>query len=103
MPGMHHASSCAARTPRRRSAHPRTARATAGRRSGRIHRAGYPGLGAVPCAASLPGLRVPFHHLLAQDHVYFTGHPVAVVVATDRYVAQDAANWWRWTMNRCLP
>jgi len=49
------------------------------------------GLGAVPCAASLPGLRVPFHHLLAQDRVYYTGHPVAVVVATDRYVAQDAA------------
>src|SRR5438876_644288 len=49
------------------------------------------GLGAVPCAASLPGLRVPFHHLLAQDRVYFTGHPVAVVVATDRYLAQDAA------------
>jgi len=48
-------------------------------------------LGPVPCAASLPGLRVPFHHLLAQDRVYYTGHPVAVVVATDRYVAQDAA------------
>jgi carbon-monoxide dehydrogenase large subunit len=50
------------------------------------------GLGAVPCAASLPGLRVPFHHLLAQDRVYFTGHPVAVVVATDRYIARDAAD-----------
>src|ERR1051326_5593993 len=49
------------------------------------------GLGAVPCAASLPGLRVPFHHLLAQDRVYYAGHPVAVVVAADRYVAQDAA------------
>src|SRR5450432_1739689 len=49
-------------------------------------------LGAVPCAASLPGLRVPHHHLLAQDRVYYVGHPVAVVVATDRYVAQDAAD-----------
>src|SRR5450432_457590 len=49
-------------------------------------------LGAVPCAASLPGLRVPHHHLLAQDRVYFAGHPVAVVVATDRYIAQDAAD-----------
>jgi aerobic carbon-monoxide dehydrogenase large subunit len=50
------------------------------------------GLGAVPCAASLPGLRVPHHHLLAQDRVYYVGHPVAVVVATDRYIARDAAD-----------
>jgi carbon-monoxide dehydrogenase large subunit len=49
-------------------------------------------LGGVPCAASLPGLRVPFHHLLAQDRVYFVGHPVAVVVASDRYIARDAAD-----------
>src|SRR5690348_9403644 len=48
-------------------------------------------LGSVPCAASIPGLRVPFHHLLAQDRVYYCGHPVAVVVATDRYLASDAA------------
>src|SRR5215472_7629573 len=49
-------------------------------------------LGPVPTAASLPGLRVPHHHLLAQDRVYYQGHPVAVVVATDRYVAADAAD-----------
>jgi carbon-monoxide dehydrogenase large subunit len=49
-------------------------------------------LGPVPCGASLPGLRVPHHHLLAQDRVYFVGHPVAVVVATDRYIARDAAD-----------
>jgi carbon-monoxide dehydrogenase large subunit len=49
-------------------------------------------LGSVPCAASLPGLRVPRHHLLAQDRVYYVGHPVAVVVATDRYLARDAAD-----------
>ena len=48
-------------------------------------------LGPVPCGASLPGLRVPFHHLLAKDRVYFVGHPVAVVVAADRYIARDAA------------
>jgi len=47
--------------------------------------------GFVPCAASLPGLRVPPHHLLAVDRVYLVGHPVAVVVATDRYIARDAA------------
>jgi carbon-monoxide dehydrogenase large subunit len=35
---------------------------------------------------------VPHHHLLAQDRVYYAGHPVAVVVATDRYIAQDAAD-----------
>jgi aerobic carbon-monoxide dehydrogenase large subunit len=49
-------------------------------------------LGPVPCAASLPGLRVPHHHLLAQDRVYYVGHPIAVVVATDRYIARDAAD-----------
>jgi carbon-monoxide dehydrogenase large subunit len=48
-------------------------------------------LGPVPCGASLPGLRVPHHHLLAKDRVYFVGHPVAVVVATDRYIARDGA------------
>src|SRR5947209_6554243 len=49
-------------------------------------------LGAVPCAAALPGLRVPHHHILAQDRVYFVGHPVAVVVATDKYIARDAVD-----------
>ena len=47
-------------------------------------------VGPVPCAASLPGLRVPEHKVLATDRVYYVGHPVAVVVAADRYVAQDA-------------
>src|ERR1700682_3732360 len=47
-------------------------------------------VGPVPCGASLPGLRVPPHSILAKDRVYFAGHPVAVVVATDRYVAADA-------------
>ncbi|MEP6961330.1 MAG: xanthine dehydrogenase family protein molybdopterin-binding subunit [Acidobacteriota bacterium] len=46
---------------------------------------------AVPCGASLPGLRVPDHKVLAQDRVYYVGHAVAVVVATDRYIAKDAA------------
>src|SRR5207247_777353 len=30
------------------------------------------------------------HSILAKDRVYFVGHPVAVVVATDRYIAADA-------------
>src|ERR1700730_5424460 len=46
----------------------------------------------VPCGAALPGLRVPDQHLLAINRVYFIGHPVAVVVATDRYIARDAAD-----------
>ena len=49
-------------------------------------------VGPVPCGASLPGLRVPHHHILATNRVYFVGHPVAVVVARDRYLAQDAAD-----------
>src|SRR5271155_1054653 len=49
-------------------------------------------VGPVPCGASLPGLRVPHHHILATERVYFVGHPVAVVVATDRYIAADAAD-----------
>src|SRR5260370_36638804 len=48
-------------------------------------------VGPVPCGASLPGLRVPHHYILAPERVYFVGHPVAVVVATDRYLARDAA------------
>ena len=49
-------------------------------------------VGPVPCGAALPGLRVPHHHILATDRVYFVGHPVAVVVARDRYLARDAAD-----------
>lgn len=49
-------------------------------------------VGPVPCGVALPGLRVPHHSILAQDRVYLVGHPVAVVVATDRYIAQDAAD-----------
>ncbi len=92
MPGMHHA--CIVRSPH-------GAATIAGiRTQAALERPGVVGvftgadikdLGAIPCAASLPGLRVPKHHLLAQDRVYFAGHPVAVVVATDRYVAADAA------------
>src|ERR1700692_4771868 len=33
------------------------------------------GVGPVPCGASLPGLRVPHHHVLAIDRVYYVGHP----------------------------
>jgi carbon-monoxide dehydrogenase large subunit len=91
MPGMHHA--CILRSPhgaaRIRSIdikpaldHPGVVAVFTGK--------DVQGVGPVPCGASLPGLRVPPHAILAKDRVYFVGHPVAVVVATDRYIAADA-------------
>ena len=93
MPGMLHA--CIVRSPHG-AANIRSIHSSAA--------AGHPGVvavftgkdtaavGPVPCGASLPGLRVPYHHILATERVYFVGHPVAVVVATDRYIARDAAD-----------
>jgi carbon-monoxide dehydrogenase large subunit len=49
-------------------------------------------IGQVPCAGALPGLKVPDHRVLASDKVYFVGHPVAAVVAIDRYAARDAVD-----------
>ena len=104
MPGMHHA--CIVRSPHaaaRIRSHQHQARA-------RTCPASWPSspartssdVGPVPCGASLPGLRVPHHHILAQDRVYFVGHPVAVVVATDRYIARDARRIWsKWITSRC--
>src|SRR5881275_2777152 len=48
-------------------------------------------IGQVPCASALPDLKVPDHRVLATDKVYFVGHPIAAVVATDAYAARDAA------------
>src|ERR1017187_6465135 len=93
MPGMHHA--CIVRSP-----HP-AARIKSINAKPAIDLPGVlavftgedtKGVGPVPCGASLPGLRVPHHYVLAVDRVYFVGHPVAVVVATDRYIARDAAD-----------
>src|SRR5262249_27651915 len=47
-------------------------------------------IGPVPCAAALPGLKVPDYRVLATDHVVFVGQPIAAVVATDPYAARDA-------------
>ncbi len=47
-------------------------------------------IGPVPCAGALPDLKVPDHRVLAKDKVYFVGHPIAAVVATDPYLARDA-------------
>ena len=49
-------------------------------------------IGPVPCASALPELKVPDHRVLATNKVYFVGHPIAAVVATDRYAARDAAD-----------
>jgi len=38
----------------------------------------------------MPGQKSPKHTVLAQDRVYYVGHAVAVVVATDRAIARDA-------------
>ncbi len=46
--------------------------------------------GTVPCAASIPDLKAPAHTVLAGDRVYFVGHPVAVAIASDPYIARDA-------------
>ena len=49
-------------------------------------------LGPVPVAADIPEMKVPPHHSLAVGTVHYSGEPVAVVVADDRYRARDAAD-----------
>lgn len=93
MPGMRHA--CIVRSPHAAARIKGVATQAASERPGVVAiftGADIAKLGPVPCAASLPGLRVPHHHILAQDRVYYVGHPIAVVVATDRYLARDAAD-----------
>src|ERR1044071_4040150 len=38
-------------------------------------------IGPVPCASALPDLKVPDYRVLAQEKVYFVGHPIVAVVA----------------------
>src|SRR2546427_2325132 len=49
-------------------------------------------IGPVPCAAALPDLKVPDYRVLATDKVLFVGHPIAAIVATDKYAARDAVD-----------
>src|SRR5436853_3271793 len=49
-------------------------------------------IGPVPCASALPDLRVPDYRVLATDKALFVGHPIAAVVATDKYAARDAVD-----------
>src|ERR1035441_2058875 len=91
LPGMHHA--CILRSPhaaaRITSIDAKAALALPGDVTA-FTGADIAGVGPVPCGASLPGLRIPPHSILATDRVYFVGHPVAVAVATDRYIAAYA-------------
>src|SRR5262245_15566789 len=48
-------------------------------------------VGPAPCVAILPGMNHVPYPLLADGRVLYTGQPIAVVVARDRYVARDAA------------
>ena len=48
-------------------------------------------IGQVPCAVAMEGLKIPEHFCLAVDTVRYVGEPVAAVIATDRYLARDAA------------
>lgn len=47
-------------------------------------------IGPVPCGAAIPDMKIPDHRVLATSKVYWVGHPVAVVVAEDKYIARDA-------------
>src|SRR5262245_7353021 len=49
-------------------------------------------IGPILCGFRMPPLKVTRHGVLATDKVYFVGHPVAAVVATDRYLAPDAVD-----------
>ena len=49
-------------------------------------------IGCVPCAGSLPGLKIPNHYVLAKDQVRYVGEPVVAIVAEDPYAARDAAD-----------
>ena len=49
--------------------------------------------GGVPCGSNPTGTtRQPRHPLLAEGRVRYHGEPVAMVIATDRYTARDAAD-----------
>jgi carbon-monoxide dehydrogenase large subunit len=48
--------------------------------------------GPVPCASEMPGLKKAQKYLLAVGKVRFVGEPIAAVVATDKYIARDAAD-----------
>ena len=52
----------------------------------------FPQASEIPVVIEHPALRPCRHPLLAQDKVRYVGQPIAVVVADDRYVAEDGAD-----------
>src|SRR5215467_484148 len=48
-------------------------------------------IGPVPCGAAIPEMKMPDHRVLAGEKVYWVGHPIAMVVAENKYIARDAA------------
>jgi CO/xanthine dehydrogenase Mo-binding subunit len=49
------------------------------------------GVKSLPCGWLLPGIKLPPHYPMAVDKVRHVGEIVAVVIAQDRYTAEDAA------------
>ena len=49
------------------------------------------GVGPLPCGLLLPDMKLPPHYAIARDRVRHVGEIVAVVIADDRYRAEDAA------------
>src|SRR5499425_3532932 len=43
-------------------------------------------IGPVPCGAAIPDMKLPDHRVLATNKVYWVGHPIAVVIAENRYI-----------------
>jgi len=48
--------------------------------------------GPIPVAGEIPKMKKPVMHLLATTKVIYVGQPVAAVLATDKYIARDAAD-----------
>src|SRR5215469_10539907 len=49
-------------------------------------------IGPVPCGAAIPEMKIPEHRVLAGEKVYWVGHPIAMVVAENKYIARDAVD-----------
>src|ERR1051326_926817 len=49
-------------------------------------------IGAVPCGAAIPEMKIPDHRVLAGSKVYWVGHPIAVVVAENKFAARDGVD-----------
>src|SRR5262245_7092502 len=48
--------------------------------------------GPIPVAGEIPKMKKPVMHLLATTKVIYVGQPIAAVLATDKYIARDAAD-----------